>query len=158
MIRVLFVCTGNICRSPMAEGLMRKRLAAGGLVRQIEVDSAGTHDYNIGSAPDPRAQAEARRHGIDISRQRARQITLADFEQFDYLIAMDADNVAYLRAFRSESAQAEIRLLLEFAAHVSLRTVPDPYSQGRAAFATTFELIDAGVSGLLDELAARDAG
>ncbi|HEX3951732.1 MAG TPA: low molecular weight protein-tyrosine-phosphatase [Steroidobacteraceae bacterium] len=124
--RVLFVCLGNICRSPTAEGVLRYLAAreAPGLV--LEIDSAGTADYHIGAPPDPRSRRAALARGIDIGDLRARQVTAADFLRFDLILAMDRDNLRGLEAIRPGNARAGLKPFLEYAPQTKLRDVPDP--------------------------------
>lgn len=151
-VRVLLICMGNICRSPMAEGLLRQRLAERNVPVPVEIDSAGTHGYHDGARPDPRAQAAAVRRGLDISTLRARRVIAADFERFDLLVAMDDDNVAALLEQAGEEHQHKIRLLLEFAADEGRRNVPDPYYGGALGFERVLDLLEEAMDGLLDEL------
>ena len=146
-VSVLFVCLGNICRSPLAEGAMRRLVESEGAA--VHIDSAGTGDWHIGRAPDPRAQAEALRNGLDISMLRARQVVPEDFHSFDHIVAMDAQNFADLVAMRPEGARAKITLLLD---HAEGGDVPDPYYGGDEGFAETFRLVEAGARGLLQKL------
>src|SRR5574337_626545 len=131
---VLFVCMGNICRSPTAEGVFRKLWAERAPQLSLSVDSAGTHDYHLGQAPDARAIAAARERGIDIRRHRGRQVAAADFETFDYILAMDRGNLAELHAIQPRAARAELNLLLAYAAHGPMDEVPDPYFGGADGF------------------------
>jgi protein-tyrosine phosphatase len=157
--RVLFVCTGNICRSPTAEGVFRHLVAEAGLADRIDVDSAGTHGYHIGEPPDPRAVAAAARRGIDIAGQRARRVRPEDFERFDLVLAMDQGHLRHLRALRRAEHRAEIRLLLDYhrppGGNPLLRDVPDPYYGGEEGFDDVLDLIEAASRGLLDSLSAR---
>ena len=144
---VLFVCLGNICRSPLAEGAMRRLAEAESAA--LEIDSAGTGDWHIGHAPDPRAQAEALRRGLDISMLRARQVTEEDFHRFDHIVAMDAKNLADLLAMQPDGARAALSLLLD---HAEGGDVPDPYYGGDGGFEHVLDLIEAASQGLLAEL------
>jgi protein-tyrosine phosphatase len=143
---------GNICRSPMAEGMLRLRVAERGLPLPVEVDSAGTHSYHEGAPPDPRAQTAALRRGVDISLLRARRVIPADFERFDLVLAMDDENQAALLELAAEEHHAKIRLLLEFAAEAGRRSVPDPYYGGALGFERVLDLVEGAMAGLLDEL------
>lgn len=156
-MKVLFVCLGNICRSPTAEGVFRHCVLQAGMVQQIEIDSAGTGDWHIGEPPDRRAQMAARQRGYDLSSQRARQVTTADFHIFDDIIAMDHSNVHNLRAIAPDSEQEKVHLLLSFHPESDLTEVPDPYYEG--GFDEVLDLIEAASQGLLarirDDMAER---
>ncbi len=151
-VRVLIVCMGNICRSPMAEGLLRLRLGERTLPLPVEIDSAGTHGYHVGVPPDTRAQAAALRRGADISALRARRVTAGDFERFDLVLAMDDENHAALLELAPEEHHPKIRLLLEFAAGGGRRSVPDPYYGGMVGFERVLDLVEEAMTGLLDEI------
>ncbi len=149
MKRVLFVCLGNICRSPTAEGVFRKQVEEKGLGGKIEVDSAGTGAWHVGSPPDPRAQAEARRRGIDLSGLRARQVRVDDFKRFDLVLAMDRENLEDLRAICPAEYQHKVRLFTSFGPPGSPEEVPDPYYGGPDGFRKVFDLIESCGRGLL---------
>lgn len=151
-VSVLLVCMGNICRSPMAEGMLRLRLAERQLPLPVEIDSAGTHGYHEGAPPDTRAQAAALRRGADISALRARRVIAADFERFDLVLAMDEENIAALLEVAGEEQHPKVRLLLEFAAGEGRRIVPDPYYGGMVGFERVLDLVEEAMAGLLDEL------
>lgn len=153
--RVLFVCMGNICRSPTAEGMFRKILADEGLADAIEVDSAGTHDYHIGEEPDRRTLAAAAKRGIDISWRRGRQVAQRDFEHFDLVLAMDRDNHRALVALAGEKADGKLHLFLDFAPEAGRKEVPDPYFGGPEGFEHVLDLVEAGGRGVLRELKKR---
>ena len=157
--RILFVCMGNICRSPTAEGVMR-RLAdeGGGASFQIEIDSAGTHGYHIGSPPDSRAAAAAANRGYDLSPIRSRRVEESDFADFDLILAMDADNLAFLKAAAPPNCKAEIRLFLEFAEHSAARRteIPDPYFGGEGGFDFVLDLIENAARGLIKSIRAEN--
>lgn len=155
MVSVLFVCLGNICRSPTAEGVFRALCAREGLGERVRIDSAGTGGWHIGEAPDRRAQAAARRRGIDLAGQRGRQVSAADFGRFDYLLAMDRDNLAALRRLRPADFAGHLGLFLDFAPGAPLRDVPDPYYGGVDGFDEVLDLIEAASHGLLAEIRAR---
>lgn len=157
MTRVLFVCMGNICRSPIAEGIFRERLRQAGLTDQVATDSAGTHDYHVGRAPDRRAQLLMAQRGIDISDLRARQVDRFDFEFFDYLLAMDEANDAWLRAEAPADYRARIHPMLSFADTPGLDWVPDPYYGGDAGFLQVYESIDRAADGLLETVRRHTA-
>ncbi|HEY6088016.1 MAG TPA: low molecular weight protein-tyrosine-phosphatase [Burkholderiaceae bacterium] len=147
-LRILIVCMGNICRSPTAEAVLRRRLAAGGLDGRVEVDSAGTGGWHAGQAPDSRAQRHALLRGYDLSRLRARRVVEEDFERFDLLLAMDEDNLADLQRLKPAGAGAELRL---FAAV----EVPDPYHGAAQGFENVLDLIEKGSDALVGELRGR---
>ncbi|MGI8731206.1 MAG: low molecular weight protein-tyrosine-phosphatase [Solirubrobacteraceae bacterium] len=157
MTRVLFVCMGNICRSPTAEGVMRGLVAAAGMGDRIVIDSAGTGAWHTGSPPDSRATAVAAGCGVSLAGA-ARQVRLADFDDFDLVIALDSDNARDLRRLApDERAAAKVRLLREFDSASSRDLdVPDPYYGGSDGFERVLDLVDAACRGLLDELRARD--
>lgn len=150
---VLFVCLGNICRSPLAEGVFRHLAAAEGV--EVAIDSAGTGDWHLGHAPDHRAQAVAARNGIDICGLRARLVTPDDFRRFDYIVAMDASNLANLERMRPDDAKAEVARLLDYATEAGIPDVPDPYHGGPEGFDETYRLVEAGALGLLNHIKAR---
>lgn len=155
MVRVLFVCLGNICRSPMAEGVFRKMVDDAGFAEHVEVDSAGTHAYHTKEPPDPRAQEAAARRGVDIGRLRGRQATAEDFRRFDYVLAMDHENHANLRALCPAGQEHKLRLFLEFAVTATERAVPDPYFGGVSGFDRVLDLIEDAAQGLLADVRAR---
>ncbi|TIT86333.1 MAG: low molecular weight phosphotyrosine protein phosphatase, partial [Mesorhizobium sp.] len=134
---ILFVCLGNICRSPLAEGVLRAVLAERGTGHDIVLDSAATSGWEVGSAPDPRSIAIAIRHGIDISGQRARRIAPEDFARFDLILGMDRSNVRDLKALAPQAARDRIHLFLKFASG-NQRDVPDPYYEDQQAFASVY--------------------
>ncbi|HEX6930303.1 MAG TPA: low molecular weight protein-tyrosine-phosphatase [Gammaproteobacteria bacterium] len=148
---ILFVCMGNICRSPTAEGVFRKLLGEAGNGLRVEIDSAGTHGYHIGSAPDRRSQAVALRRQIDISTLRARQVTVEDFARFDLVLAMDEDNLAILRAQCPPEYRSRLRLFLEFGS-MGERNVPDPYYGGDTGFEHVLDLVEDAARGLIATL------
>lgn len=149
-VSVLMVCMGNICRSPLAEGILRRRAAEAGLV--VEVDSAGTHAYHVGHPPDPRARRIGRARGTPIDELRARQVEAADFDRFDHVLVADRANLAALQErFPQRAGRAE--LLLAFAGIDPEIEVPDPYYGGEDDFVLVFELLDRAASGLLRRLA-----
>lgn len=152
MIRVLFVCMGNICRSPTAEGVFRAHVAAAGLSREILTDSAGTHGYHIGEPPDHRAIAAAAKRGIDISDLRARRVAAEDFKRFDLVLAMDRENLVQLTRLCPRDALQRPRLFLDFAPDLAESDVPDPYYGEADGFEHVLDLVDAASRGLLDHL------
>jgi protein-tyrosine phosphatase len=145
---------GNICRSPMAHGVVRQRLAARRLGQIVHVDSAGTHGYHAGSPPDERAQAAARRRGIDISDLRARTVAPEDFDAFDLILAMDEDNLEALREVASDEHHQKIRLFLEFAGVESRQNVPDPYYGGPIGFERVLDMVEEATDTLVSRLEA----
>jgi protein-tyrosine phosphatase len=150
--KVLFVCLGNICRSPTAEGVLRHLAALEAPGLALEIDSAGTADYHIGAPPDPRSQQAARRRGIDISALKARQVTAADFARFDLILAMDGENLRELQAMRPRNSRAALKLFLEYAPDLGPRDVPDPYYRDASAFEEVLDLSTAASRGLLSAL------
>lgn len=155
MVKVLFVCMGNICRSPTAHGVFRELVRREGLERQVQIDSAGTHAYHVGNPPDLRAQATAEKRGIALSDLRARQVRPEDFEAFDYVIAMDQDNLAALQAMCPPGLEERVRLFLDFAPQRPEREVPDPYYGGPRGFEHVFDLVEEAAQGLLTEIRSR---
>lgn len=154
MRSVLLVCTGNICRSPTADGVLRRLVRDAGLEGQVRVDSAGTHDYHVGEAPDPRAQEHARRRGYDLSALRARRLEQGDFERFDLILAMDRSHLRVLQRLAPAGQRHKLRLFMEFAKSWELAEVPDPYYGGDAGFEQVLDMIEAGARGVLAELRA----
>lgn len=152
MIKVLFVCMGNICRSPTAQGTFEKVVKEAGLEKQIFIDSAGTHAYHIGEQPDPRTQAAAKKRGLDLSAQRAREVSLRDFEEFDYILAMDHYNYSSLKMRCPDKYKEKIQLFMDYAPHMGYSDVPDPYYGGEQGFELVLDLTTAASKGLLDTL------
>ncbi|GHE22564.1 low molecular weight protein-tyrosine-phosphatase [Halomonas urumqiensis] len=153
-MRVLFVCLGNICRSPTAEGVFRRLLDEHGLASRVAVDSCGIGPWHVGKSPDPRACEAAARRGVDLSGLRARQLADEDFVVFDYVLAMDHDNLATIRERLPHDCQAHVGLFLAFAGQQN-REVPDPYFGGEDGFDEVFDLIEAASRGLLVDIQAR---
>lgn len=154
-VKVLFVCLGNICRSPTAHGVFESMVREAGLGSLIEVDSSGTGDWHVGRPPDERAVAEAKGRGYDLSHLRARQVSAEDFHAFDLIIAMDHSNLADLKAMEPADAKAEVRLFLEFASNADTDEVPDPYYGDKGGFARVFELVESASNGLLVHIQER---
>ncbi|HSC79942.1 MAG TPA: low molecular weight protein-tyrosine-phosphatase [Chitinolyticbacter sp.] len=146
---ILMVCTGNICRSPTADGVMRHLVEAAGLTGEIEVDSVGTHDYHVGEAPDRRAQAHAQRRGYDLSRLRAREVCADDYRHFDLILAMDEGHYSILQRRCPAEHRHKVRLFLEFATRHGEREVPDPYYGGPEGFEHVLDLVEDGCAGVL---------
>jgi len=151
-VQVLFVCMGNICRSPTAQGVFRKLLETEGLRAVIGTDSAGTHGYHTGEPPDRRAQETALRRGIDLSDLRARLVTPEDFSRFDYVLAMGRDNFQDLSAVCPRGTESKLRLFMDFAPHMRIREVSDPYYGTAGGFEQVFDLVEAASAGLLADI------
>lgn len=156
--QVLFVCMGNICRSPTAEAVMRKCLLDAGLQHHVLVDSAGTHDYHVGEPPDPRAQAAALRRGYDLSALRARQVSPEDFEEFDLLLAMDFNNLEVLQSMCPPERHAKLGLLMAYAETRNATIVHDPYYRGAKDFDLVLDYIEDGCKGLIQSIVHSHAG
>lgn len=157
MVKVLFVCMGNICRSPTAEGVFRSLVEREGMTGLVHIDSAGTHAYHVGEPPDARAQEAAVRRGIDISGLRGRRAGREDIEIFDYVLAMDRENYDSLLALAPKGCESRVRLLLDFAPHRPEREVPDPYFGGAAGFERVLDMIEEAAHGLLDDIRKNSA-
>lgn len=154
-VSVLFVCMGNICRSPTAEGVFRHIVNQEGLDEFIHIDSAGTHAYHVGEQPDSRAQQTARNRGIDLSQQRARKVHRDDFESFDYVLAMDNDNHSILASMCPAHKDENLSLFLDFAPSRSESEVPDPYYGGPQGFEHVFDLVEDASRGLIEDIRKR---
>ena len=154
-VSVLFVCLGNICRSPTADVVFRQYVREAGLEEKIRIDSAGTGDWHIGRAPDPRTQEAAARRGYDMSSLRARQVSPADFYAFDVVLAMDNANLADLEAMRPSDANGTLARFLDYATDSAEREVPDPYYGGNDGFDQVLDLVEDGARGLLASLQER---
>jgi protein-tyrosine phosphatase len=150
--RILFVCMGNICRSPTAEGVFRKLLAERAPELDVDIDSAGTHGYHDGAPPDPRACRAAERRGVDLKPLRARRVTERDFEEFELVLAMDEQNREFLLEICPAEQRHRIRLFMEFAPHLERREVPDPYYGGSTGFEHVLDLVEEAAAGLLEHL------
>ncbi len=153
-VRVLFVCMGNICRSPTAQALFQEAVTAAGLDDEITTDSAGTHAYHIGNPPDARAIITALDRGVDMTDLRARQVCEADFEQFNYVVAMDRDNLSLLEASCSPPEQHRLSLMLDWAEGWG-DEVPDPYYGGDEGFVRVFDMLTEASQGLLEHIVSR---
>ncbi|WP_175717902.1 low molecular weight protein-tyrosine-phosphatase [Burkholderia anthina] len=156
-VAICFVCLGNICRSPTAEGVMRHQVDAAGLADRIAIDSAGTGGWHVGEPPDTRAQAAAHTRGYDLSALRARQVGAADFERFDLLLAMDEANLAELQRCCPPQHRDKVRLLMEFASGAAETEVADPYFGGAQGFEQVLDQVERACAGLLDTLKPRTA-
>jgi protein-tyrosine phosphatase len=150
-MKVLFVCLGNICRSPSAEGVFRRALEQAGMADEIELDSCGVGDWHVGKAPDSRSQQAALRRGVDISGLRARQLRAQDFKEFDYVLAMDQDNLRAMRELKPANSKAHVGLFLDFAGTPGAE-VPDPYYGGEEGFENVLNMIEAASEGLIQHL------
>jgi len=150
--RILFICMGNICRSPTAEAVFREVLRLEGAGLAVTIDSAGTHGYHVGEPPDRRAIAAARRRGIVMDDLRARVVTHEDFQQFDLLLAMDEDNLEHLARMAPLAHRQRLRLFMDYAPEAGRREVPDPYYGGEAGFEEVLDLVEQAARGLLDSL------
>lgn len=155
MTKILFVCTGNICRSPTAEGVFRTMVRDASIEHLVSIDSAGTHGYHIGEAPDARAQAAARKRNIDISMLRARQVAQEDFRDFDLILAMDWENLAALQQTSPRQFQHKLMLLMRFATDNEEATVPDPYYGGPEGFDKVISYVSDACTGLIDVVKKR---
>lgn len=151
-IKVLFVCMGNICRSPTAEGVFTKLVHERNLTQHFKIDSAGTHAYHVGNPPDLRAEKAAGERGVDISQLRARKFVRGDFEDFDYILAMDDDNHAILSSACPAPLRHKIDYFLSYAPHLNTREVPDPYYGGAYGFERVLDMVEAASEGFLQEL------
>lgn len=152
MSKILFVCLGNICRSPTAEGVFRRLVAEAGMDVHIEIDSAGTAAWHIGKSPDQRALAAAARRGYDLSGLRGRQVRAADFAHYDYVLAMDRENLADLESRCPHPHRHKLRLFLSFSARWRDAEVPDPYYGGDEGFDRVIDMVEDAARGLLAEL------
>lgn len=157
MVAVLFVCTGNICRSPTAEGIFRHKVEAAGLSGAVTIDSAGTTSFHVGEGPDPRAARAARRRGYSLEGQTARQVTVHDFDRFDILVAMDRSHHAQLcRLAPDADARARVVMMSDFAVRITgSKDVPDPYYGGGDGFERVLDMLEDASDGLLDHLRGR---
>ena len=152
MINVLFVCLGNICRSPTADGIFRQLVATENLAQRILVDSAGTGDWHVGKAPDSSTIVAARQRGYDLSVLRARQVKVRDFNDFDYILAMDDSNLQNLQRMKPPVFNGHLGLFLEFGTNKQYREVPDPYYGGEDGFSLVLDLVEDAAQGLLQHI------
>jgi protein-tyrosine phosphatase len=156
-IKVLFVCMGNICRSPTAHGVFAKLIQEYELSGQVLIDSAGTHAYHVGEAPDARATAAALRRGVELAGQRARRVSSTDFEEFDYILAMDDANYADLAELCDTRYRSRLYRFMDFAPELAIGEVPDPYYGGATGFERVLDLIEVAAAGLLADIRQRHA-
>lgn len=148
-VKVLFVCMGNICRSPTAQGVFEHLVKSAGLTDRILIDSAGTHAYHIGNPPDRRSQAAAKERGIDLSGLRARKVDVLDFEHFDYILAMDHSNLQDLQELIQQQEHERLHLFMRFATRWDVDEVPDPYYGGSSGFERVLDMVEDAAEGLL---------
>ncbi|XZG71244.1 low molecular weight protein-tyrosine-phosphatase [Chitinibacteraceae bacterium HSL-7] len=158
MVSVLMVCTGNICRSPTADGVLRQMIKGAGLADAVSVDSAGTHDYHVGEAPDRRSQTHARSRGYDLSGLRARQVESADFARFDLILAMDKGHYAQLVRLSPPQYRERVRMFCDYARQHGDTEVPDPYYGGADGFEHVLDLVEDGCRGILAEIQRGKVG
>ena len=151
-IKVLFVCMGNICRSPTAEGVFTKVITEKNLTPQFKVDSAGTHAYHVGNPPDARAQQAARKRGVELQHLRARKVHSSDFEYFDYILVMDDDNYANVSHDCPKEYKDKVKYFLDFAPHLGIREVPDPYYGEKLGFERVLDMVEDASLGFLESL------
>ena len=154
-VRVLFVCLGNICRSPTADGIFRSKVREAGLEDKLNIDSAGTGDWHIGRPPDPRAQEFALEAGYDLSALRARRVSSTDFYDFDYILAMDQQNLQDLQSMQPEDFSGHLGLFLDMDKNSPVREVPDPYSMNATAFREVIQLVESGCDALIKDIQTR---
>jgi protein-tyrosine phosphatase len=151
-IKVLFVCMGNICRSPTAEGVFTKLITEKNVTSQFAVDSAGTHAYHVGNPPDYRAQQAALKRGVELKHLRARKFHISDFEYFDYVLAMDDDNYAILINDCPNEYKDKVKYFLDYAPHFGVREVPDPYYGEKKGFERVLDMVADASEGFLETL------
>jgi protein-tyrosine phosphatase len=154
-VSVLFVCMGNICRSPTAEGVFRHLVRQAQLEDRVHTDSAGTHAYHVGNPPDARAQATAERRGIELHDLRARRVVEEDFDVFDYVLAMDQENYQILSTICPPGYETRLRMFMEFAPHLNVPEVPDPYYGGTSGFERVFDMVEEAARGLLEDIRSK---
>lgn len=150
--KVLFVCMGNICRSPTAEGVFSALIKSQNIENQFEIDSAGTHAYHEGDAPDLRAQKAAKDRGVDLAYIRGRKVIVGDYQDFDFLLVMDKDNYRNLMQYCPEEHQHKVRYFLEYAPHLETVEVPDPYYGGKYGFERVLDMVEDASTGFLNSL------
>ncbi|MGV6809069.1 MAG: low molecular weight protein-tyrosine-phosphatase [bacterium] len=153
---ILFVCMGNICRSPTAQGVFEQLVKQQRLEHLMVIDSAGTHAYHIGEQPDPRSQAAAKKRGVNLSTQRARKAQALDFDRFDYILAMDRANYENLRKLADSTQQQKLHLFMQFSAQWSVDEVPDPYYGGSQGFERVLDMVEDASKGLLTHILKAD--
>jgi len=151
-VKVLFVCLGNICRSPTAEGVFTHLVKEGGYAEIIDIDSAGTHAYHVGASPDGRAQQAAKNRGIELGHLKGRKAVAADIDHFDYVLAMDHENLTHLKEISTPINVKKIKLFLSYAKEADLDEVPDPYYGGAKGFERVLDLVEEASKGLLAEI------
>ena len=149
---ILFICMGNICRSPTAEAVFRQKVEAAGVGERVFIDSAGTHDFHVGHPPDERAVRAARSRGYDMSRLRARQVSREDFLKYDYILAMDRQNLTILQQIAGPELQSKARLFMEYSSEFQEKEVPDPYYGGAKGFESVLDRVESASNGLLKEI------
>ncbi|WP_111641909.1 low molecular weight protein-tyrosine-phosphatase [Marinimicrobium alkaliphilum] len=154
-VKVLFVCLGNICRSPTAHGVFQALVQRESMGERITIDSAGTGDWHVGKAPDRRAQQAAAERGYDLSGLRARQVARPDFDHYDYVLAMDNSNLSDLKRLAPSHFKGHLGLFLDFARRSAAREVPDPYYGGDEGFAEVLDMVEDAAEGLLDDIRQR---
>ena len=153
--RVLFVCMGNICRSPMAKAVFDSMVKASGLSDLVQADSAGTHAFHVGEAADPRATSASQKRGYDLSDHSARKVEMADFSEYDYILAMDWDNLALLQRTAPRGLQHKLQLLMRFATEYEAATINDPYHGGAQGFEQALDYIEDASNGLMEVVRRR---
>jgi protein-tyrosine phosphatase len=155
-VKVLFVCMGNICRSPTAHGIFQHLVREQGLAGEIAVDSAGTIGYHVGEAPDPRSTQTASKHGIDLTPQRARQVSHQDYIEQDYILAMDFDNLRNMQLQCPDDYKHKLKLLLDYHPDEFLDQVPDPYYGGESGFDRVYDMVEVACKALLEHIKSHD--
>jgi protein-tyrosine phosphatase len=157
-IKVLFVCMGNICRSPTADAVMQHKVNAAGLADRVSVDSAGTISHHVGASPDKRAQAAAKERGYNMSKLRARQLVAEDFDSFDYILAMDLDNLEVIKELQPADYRGNAGLFLQFLPESDYEEVPDPYYGGSKGFQVVLNLVEQGCDALIEDIRGKLQG